>query len=338
VGLGCGGSGEPAGYRVAELVRGPIASSVSATGTLRAVETIDVGTQVSGLVAEVNADFNAPVRAGQVLARIDPKPFEAQLRQAEAELAVANANLLMQEATLEELTAELGGARARLAEAREEFFRKRSLLDRGAAATSDLDTAQVARDEAGARVDAGVARLVKQRAQIALARAQVLQAEAAVEQRRLDLEYTNIRSPVDGVVIRREVDAGQTVAASLQAPVLFRIAGDLRMDVEISVDEADIGRIAEGQRVAFTVDSFLDRRFDGEVHQIRLWGRDVSNVVTYTVVARLDNPDGVLLPGMTANVAIIVGESEDALQAPSAALRLRLPEAPHTIEAGSWRA
>ena len=338
VASGCdGATGGPFEYRLAEIARGPISSTVSATGTLQAVVTLDVGTQVSGLIAHVDADFNSPVTAGQVIARIDARPFEAMLSQAEAELAVAQANVLMQMASLDELAANLEGARAGLSEARDEFERKRSLLDRGAAPTSTVKTAQAEREQAGARVDAGLARLAKQRAQIELAKARVLQATAAVEQRRLDLDYTNIRSPVDGVVIRRDVDAGQTVAASLQAPVLFRIAGDLRrMEVDVSVDEADIGRVREGQKVYFTVDSYPERSFEGRVHQIRMAGQQISNVVTYPVVARVDNADGRLLPGMTANVVIVVGEKGSVLQVPSAALRLRLPSRTQTPTQGSW--
>jgi HlyD family secretion protein len=324
-------------YRLAEIARGPISTTISATGKLQAVVTVDVGTQVSGLIAHVDVDFNSPVAAGQVIARIDAQPFEAMLGQAEAELAVANANVLMQKASLEELAADLQGARAGFTEAEDELERKKSLLGRGAASTSTVETAEVDHEQAGARVDAGLARLAKQRAQIDLAKARVLQAASLVEQRRLDLEYTNIRSPVDGVVIRRDVDAGQTVASSLQAPVLFRIAGDLRsMEVDISVDEADIGRVREAQRVYFSVDSFPERTFEGRVHQIRMGGHQISNVVTYPVIVRVDNADGRLLPGMTANSLIVVGEEEDVLQVPSAALRLRLPSREETAMQGSW--
>jgi HlyD family secretion protein len=165
----------------------------------------------------------------------------------------------------------------------------------------------------------------------------VQQARAEVQQRQLDLDYTKIHSPVDGVVISRNVDAGQTVAASLQAPILFRIAEDLRrMEVNISVDEADIGKIREGQTVYFAVDSFLERVFEGRVHQIRKLGLNLSNVVTYAVVATVDNAEGRLLPGMTANVTIIVSQRDDALQVPQAALRLRLPGRSDDEGQGSW--
>jgi HlyD family secretion protein len=250
---------------------------------------------------------------------------------------VAQANLLMQQAALEEIGADQEGSEAGLGEARGEFERSQSLLRRGVASAAAVESADAEREQAGAEVRAGLARLAKQRAQIELAKARVLQAEAAVEQRRLDLDYTNIRSPVDGVVIRREAEVGQTVAASLQAPVLFRIAGDLKsMEVGISVDEADIGRVREGQSVYFAVDSYLDRTFEGRVHQIRIAGQQLSNVVTYTVIARVDNSDGRLLPGMTANVAIVVDEREDVLLVPTAALRMRLPSRTQSATEASW--
>jgi HlyD family secretion protein len=335
---GCGDSLATASeFRSVPVTQGSIVSSVSSTGSLKAVVTVDVGTQVSGLIQALEADFNSTVTAGQVIARIDPRPFAAMLGQAEAELAVAQASVAIQAASLKEFEADLTGAQAGFTEANSELDRKRALLKRNAIPASTVDTAQALRTQANARVKAGQARLMKQLAQIRLTEARVLQAEAVVAQRQLDLDYTNIRSPVDGIVISRNVDAGQTVAASLQAPVLFRIAGDLRqMEVNISVDEADIGRVREGQKVYFTVDSYLNRTFQGAVHQIRMSGQQLSNVVTYTVVANADNPDGSLLPGMTANVTIVVDERADVLRAPSAALRLRLPGvAPGDLQ-GNW--
>ena len=311
-------------YRLATVVRGPIASTVSASGTLKAVVTVDVGTQVSGMIKTLHADFNSEVEAGQVIARIDSAPFEASLSQAEAELAVAHASVAMQEATLQELEAELDGLRAVLTEAKENLRRRRALLSRGVASSSTVDTALANKEQASARVQAGLARLTKQKAQIELAGAQALQKTAVVQQRQLDLEYTYIRSPINGVVISRNVDAGQTVAASLQTPVLFWIAQDLaNMEVDISVDEADIGRVQVGQKVMFTVDSYPDRTFEGRVHQVRKAGQEIASVVTYTVVATADNVDHQLLPGMTANVTIIISEHDGVLKIPNAAFFYR---------------
>jgi HlyD family secretion protein len=338
INVGCSdASSSPTEYRLAVVTRGPIVSTVSATGTLKAVVTVDVGTQISGLIQSLGADFNSEVTKGDVIARIDPRPFTALLNQAEAELAVATANVAIQEASLDESTAELAGVRAGFTEANDELARKRSLLKSNAIPRSVVDTALAIREQARSRVAAGQARLLKQQAQIDLARAQVLQAMAVVKQRGLDLGYTEILSPIDGVVISRNVDAGQTVAASLQAPVLFRIAGDLnRMEVNISVDEADIGKIRTGQLAYFTVDSYLNRTFEGRVEQIRMDGRQISNVVTYTVVATADNPEGSLLPGMTANVSIVVANKQDVLRVPSAAVRLRMPGSTGGDRGGDW--
>jgi HlyD family secretion protein len=329
--------GSTAGYRLAPVSRGPISSTVSATGTLKAVVTVDVGTQVSGLIKTVEADFNSKVERGQIIARIDPAPFQALLSQSEALLAVAKANVDIQRAALEELEAELAGTQAALTQATGEFKRRKSLLGTNAVSQSAVDSALAERDQASAAVTARGAGLARQRGQIKLAQARVQQARAEVQQRQLDLDYTKIHSPVDGVVISRNVDAGQTVAASLQAPILFRIAEDLRrMEVNISVDEADIGKIREGQTLYFAVDSFLDRVFEGRVHQIRKLGLNLSNVVTYAVVASVDNAEGRLLPGMTANVTIIVSQRDDALQVPQAALRLRLPGRSDDDGKGDW--
>jgi len=311
-------------YRLATASRGPIAGTVSASGTLQAVVTVDVGTQVSGMIKTLHADFNSEVEAGQVIARIDSAPFEASLSQAEAELAVAHASVAVQEASLQELQAELEGLRASLTEAKEDLRRKRLLLSRDVVSSSTVDTALAKKEQASALVKAGLARLTKQKAQIELAQAQALQKTAAVQQRQLDLEYTYIRSPVNGVVISRNVDAGQTVTASLQTPVLFLIAQDLaRMEVSISVDEADIGRVSVGQKVTFTVDSYSHQTFEGRVHQVRKAGQEISSVVTYTVVATADNVDHLLLPGMTANVTIIISERSGALKIPNAAFFYR---------------
>ncbi len=322
-------------YLFATAERGHIASTVTASGTLRAVTTVEVGSQISGQIKALAADYNTVVRAGEVIARIDPAQFQANVLQAEAELAVAKANVSMQRASLSELEADGEGARAALAETREERKRKQALLARKVVSKSEVDKAIAIHDQAKARVKAADAKVRKQAAQIDQALAQVKQKEAVLQQRKIDLDRTIIRSPVDGVVISRNVDIGQTVAASLQAPVLFTIAQDLSsMQVEVSVDEADIGQIIEAQRTTFSVDSFPNRQFVGRIRQIRKAPIEVSNVVTYTVVVSAENADLRLLPGMTANVNIIVGERDDVLKVANSALRFR-PAGASRVEAGS---
>ncbi len=315
-------------YKLTTVEQGPMARTVTASGKLEAVVTVVVGSQISGIVKELHADFNSEVKAGQLIARIDPAAFEAKLAQSDAELAVAQANVRSQKAILQELEADLGGAQAALAEAAEEMRRKKSLFGKRVVASSAVDTARSNHDQARSKVAAGQARLAKQKAQISLAEAQVLEKTAAVQLRRLDLDYTNIRSPVNGVVIDRNVDAGQTVAASLQAPVLFTIAQDLtRMQVGVSVDEADIGQVRVGQDANFTVDAYPNATFRGVVHQVRKAGIEVSNVITYTVVVTADNFDQRLLPGMTANVTLIISQRDNAIKIANAALRYRPPGA-----------
>ena len=290
-----GGEDAPA-LRTEPASRGELRQRISATGTLRALSTVDIGSQVSGQVLAVEVDYNDAVTAGQVLAQLDPAPFRSRLVQAEADLAAARAQLA--EAT----------ANARNAEA--DHARKVGLAERRLIAASEADLALAARDQA--------------RARIASARASVQQREAAVANVQLDLDYTVIRSPVDGVVLARLVEPGQTVAASLQAPVLFQIAEDLgQMRIELSIDEADVGQVRPGLPVSFTVDAFPDREFAGRVQQVRLAAVESSGVITYPVIVLLANPDGALLPGMTASAEIEVARRDDALRVPNAALRFR---------------
>jgi HlyD family secretion protein len=345
-----GSDDDSATFRLARIERGPIISTVSSTGTLNAVITVQVGSQVSGQIMELLADFNSKVREDQVIARIDPENFQARVQQAEAELAVSKSNVSMQRAAVERSKAELQNARsaldaakaqtekARVAveDAERDLNRKKTLHKSKIISESDIDKAVAIYDQAVAQLSAAKAQeeaqgsLVSSRratlkmakAQVEHALAQVQQREAALHQSRVDLEHTVIRSPVDGVVVERSVDVGQTVAASLQAPTLFTIAQDLRkMQVDTNVDEADIGRIREGQRVTFTVDSFAGQEFKGFVKQIRKAPQTVQNVVTYTVVVSADNPDLRLLPGMTANVQIVVNERAETLKVANAALR-----------------
>jgi HlyD family secretion protein len=339
-------------YRTARVEQGPLTSAVSATGNLNAVTTVQVGSQVSGQIKELFADFNTLVKKDQVIARIDPEIFEAKVNQARADVAAAQATVLNQEAQVQKARADVENARAALAEAKantakaqvtvvdakRDFARKSQLFTRELIAKSDLDSSQAAHDSAVALLEAArakeqsvaagiqsaAAQLRVTEAQLQSSRAMVEQKRAALVQAQADLEHTTIRAPVNGVVVSRAVDVGQTVAASLQAPTLFTIAEDLtKMQVEVSVDEADIGRIKLEDRTTFTVDSFPGQQFSGLVVQIRKAAQIVQNVVTYTVVVAVDNPGGRLLPGMTANVKMIVAEKPSVLKVPNAALRFR---------------
>jgi len=346
------GQEDSVNFRTASVERGPIISAVSTSGTLNAVITVQVGSQVSGQIKELLADFNSEVMAGQVIARINPESFEAKVRQARAELDVARANVHIQRAGIERAQKELANAastlnsarartektRVTLVNAKRNLERRRALFQSGAVSESQIDDAQTIHDQTQSQVkseeaDEGAAEslvatreaaLKSARAQVDYAIEQVRQKEAALSQTEVDLENTFIRSPVDGVVIERAVDIGQTVAASLQAPKLFVIAQDLRqMQVETDVDEADIGRVHVDQEAIFTVDAFPGREFHGQVLQIRKAPRVVQNVVTYTVLVSADNSDMRLLPGMTANIQIIVDERQNALKVPNAALRFK---------------
>jgi HlyD family secretion protein len=339
-------------FRLAAVERGPIISAVSTSGTLNAVITVQVGSQVSGQIKELLADFNSEVKAGLVIARIDPETFEAKVRQARAELDVARANVHIQRAGIERAQKELANAaaslnsakartekaRVTLVNAKRNLERRRTLFQSGSVSESQIDDAQTAHDQTLAQMNSDEAderasesmvatreaALKTARAQVDYAIEQVRQKEAALYQAEVDLENTFIRSPVDGVVIERAVDIGQTVAATFQAPKLFVIAQDLRqMQVETDVDEADIGRVHVGQEAIFTVDAFAGREFHGQVLQVRKAPRVVQNVVTYTVLVSADNSDLRLLPGMTANIQIIVDERQNALKVPNAALRFK---------------
>src|SRR5256885_2700576 len=339
-------------YRLAKVERGALTAAVSATGNLNAVITVQVGSQVSGQIKELLVDFNSVVKKAQVVARIDPEIFQAKVNQAKADLDSARATVLNQQAQIERTRADVENARAAHAEAkaqtakaqvavvdtRRDYERKTELFGRQLIAKSDLDSSQAAYDSAVAQLDSAraheqalasaiqsaIAQLRVSEAMLESARAQVEQKDAALKQTQVDLDHTTIRAPVDGVVVSRQVDVGQTVAASLQAPVLFTIAQDLtKMQVETSVDEADIGRIKLDDRATFTVDAFPGETFEGTVTQIRKAGQIVQNVVTYTVVVAVDNPAGKLLPGMTANVKMIVAEKPSVLKVPNAALRFR---------------
>jgi len=346
------GRGGTPKYRVARVERGPLTATVSATGNLNAVITVQVGSQVSGQIKELLADFNSQVKKGQLIARIDQDIFEAKVNQAKADLENAQAAVLNQTANLERARAEVENARAALAgahaqtakaqvallDAKRDLDRKTELLRKELISQSDKDTSQANHDSAAAQLESAQAQeraLASQikmseaqfqvaAAQLKAAQAQVKLKKAALDQALVDLDHTRIRAPVDGTVVSRNVDVGQTVAASLQAPTLFTIAQDLtQMQVDTNVDEADIGRIRVGDRVTFTVDAFPARPFSGQVVQIRKAPQVVQNVVTYNVVVGVQNPDLKLLPGMTANVRIVVDQKPSVLKVPNAALRFR---------------
>lgn len=286
-------------YKTEKVTRGDIISSVTATGTVNPVTTVLVGTQVSGTIKHIYVDFNSPVKKGQIVAQIDPATFEAQVEQSRASLLAAQSNLQKAEATL--------------IDAKRTLERNRLLFSKGLIARSDLDSAETNYETA--------------KAQAETAKAQAEQAKASLKMAETNLMYTRIVSPVDGIVISRNVDVGQTVAASFQTPTLFTIAQDLtKMEIHCNVSEADIGRVKTGQIAEFTVDAYPDTIFKGKVYQIRNAPITIQNVVTYDVVVKVENPDLKLKPGMTANISIIVETKRDILKIPNAALRFRPPE------------
>src|SRR5918996_1588831 len=285
-------------YVTVPVQRGNITQVVSSTGTLQAVVTVLVGSQVSGTIEKLFADFNTKVKAGQIVAQLNQDKFRAAEDQARANLLAAQSNIEK---------SNVGVADTLRTLERNQQLRKKDLM-----AQSDLDAAQAAYDAAVAQVEVN--------------RAQAAQAQASLKQATVDLNNTVIRSPVDGLVISRNVDVGQTVAASLQAPTLFTIANELaKMEVHTNVDEADVGNVKEGQEVTFTVDAFPSRRFRGRVHQVRNAPIVVQNVVTYDAVVRIDNKELLLKPGMTANVQFMVSRQEDVLAVPNMAMRFKPP-------------
>lgn len=296
----CARSETRAAYVTEPIDRGPIEVVVTATGTVNPVTTVQVGTYVSGPILELHADFNSRVEKGQKVAKIDPRPFQVKVQQAEAGLANAEARVAKSRADL--ALKQLG------------YERNRTLRARNLIAQNDLDAARSDFDQA--------------RAQLALDQAGVQQAAAQLEEARINLGYTDIVSPVDGVVVSRSVDVGQTVAASFQTPTLFQIAQDLtKMQVSANVSESDIGGVHEGQQAWFSVDAHPGRRFDGKVVQVRNAPVTLQNVVTYDVMIAVENPDLSLKPGMTATVSITTARRDDVTRVPLRALRFRPEDA-----------
>jgi HlyD family secretion protein len=284
--LGCKGRGNKnEQYRTEKIDRGTVTMTVTATGTLSAVTTVQVGSQVSGVIARIHADFNSQVQKGQLLAELDPTPFEAQVEQRRADVT---------------------RAQVQVADAKLKYERQQRLMENGLTSQAEVDGMKSQYDSARAHVD---------------------QAQAAMSQATTNLRYTRIISPIEGVVVDRQYDVGQTVAASFQAPTLFQIAQDLtKMQVQADVDQSDIGRVEVGQVARFTVDAYPDEEFRGRLSQIRFNAQVNQNVVTYPVILEVDNPEGRLRPKMTANVTIEVSSVKDVLRVPNAALRFRPPD------------
>lgn len=327
-------------YFTAAVVRGPLKRVINATGVVQTVVTVQVGSQISGQVQELFADFNSQVKRGQLLAKLDPRNQESAMANAQAQVSAAQARLRSAEAETKTLAANLESARANREAARVtrdntklNLDRAVELSERGVASKNDFDTAKANYDSAVAKFDQAQASYEQVQAQattteasIAQAKAGLDQAEAELSRAKVNLEYANIFSPVDGVVISRDVDVGQTIAASMSAPTLFTIATDLsEMQVKASVDEADIGSISEAATVTFTVDAYPNEIFEGRIAEIRLSPTTVQNVVTYSVILSIRNDDLKLKPGMTANIAITVAQTADALKIPNAALRYNPP-------------
>ncbi len=346
------GNGSQTGFRTVKVERGSLTATVATTGTLNAVVTVQVGTQISGQIKELLADFNSRVIKGQLIARIDPAIFETKVVQAQADVEAAEANVLIQRAQVARARADVENARAALTsaqaqtakaevallDAKRDLDRKNALASRRLIAQSDRDISQGIHDAAVAQIAtnraqeeafasairSAQAQLEVTQAQLKSAHANVRQKQGALQQAIVDLSHTVIHSPVNGLVISRDVALGQTVAASLSSPTLYTIAQDLtKMQVDTNVDEADIGRIREGQQATFTVDSFRGEVFQGVVTEVRKAPKVVQNVVTYNVVIAFNNSDQKLLPGLTANTRIVVDNRSNALKVPNAALRFR---------------
>lgn len=304
------GSGKAPQYYTEKVQEGDIQNVVQATGSITAVTTVQVGSQVSGTIQKLSVDFNSHVTQGQVIAQIDPALFQGALLQAKADLQDAVA-------TLGSAKAALAKAQAAEVQTHQDFNRYSELAKDGVVPQQQLDTAKAAWQSATADVAAAQAAINQDQAVVA-------QKSAAVTVAQTNLNYTTIRSPIDGTVVARNVDVGQTVAASLQAPTLFTIAKDLtKMQVYVSTDESDVGTIHTGQSATFKVDAFPNETFKGQISQVRLNAATVQNVVTYTTVVDFNNPDLKLFPGMTAYVSIPVAEADNVLKVPNGALRFK---------------
>lgn len=325
-------------YKTVKIERGNLSTFVTANGTVNPVTTVLVGSQVSGTIQKLNADFNSIVKKGALIAQIDPAIFQAQVAQASAKVENAKASRLNAQAdiatarsNIEASKANVVKAKVSLEDTRRNLNRSLELFARNLISASDRDTAQTSYDSSAAQLEATLAQqkateaqMESAQARVESAKAQIKQAEAELELAQVNLNHTRITAPVNGIVISRNVDVGQTVAASLQAPTLFTIAQDLtEMQVDTNVSEADIGRVANRQETTFTVDAYPQMTFRGKVTEIRNAPISIQNVVTYNVVIHVKNPELKLKPGMTANVSLLVAHKESVLKIPNAALRFR---------------
>jgi len=307
-------------YLASKVQKGEIRDAVEATGTVNAVINVQVGSQVSGTIAKLNADFNSRVRKDDIIAEIDPRLFQGALLQTSADLENAKANVVAAKANLNK-------AKAALVQTKADYDRARVLAEKNVGSEQALDLAKANYEAARSAVDSAAASIVQ-------AQAEVRQKEAAVSVSRTNLAYTIIRSPIDGTVVARNVDVGQTVAASLQAPTIFTIAQDLaKMQVYAKIDESDVGRVRKDQTVTFKVDAFPKQQFRGMVSQIRMNPTTIQNVVTYDAIIEFANPELKLFPGMTAYVTIPVATAENVVKAPNAALRYKPPLTPEEVRA-----
>ncbi len=304
--------------------RGDIVSQVMAQGTLAAVITVDVGSQVSGTIAELHADFNSEVKKGQVLAKLNQDLFQADVQQQEANVHTAEAQLNDDLAAIASAEADLQKAKVDVLDKQHKYNRQKELFDQDLISRDDYETAQAALDSSVAAQKAAEAALDSAKSKHKEDEARLVQARGALETARVNLEHTIITSPISGTIINRAVDVGQTVAASFSAPVLFSIGEDLtKMQVNTSIDEADVGNLRPGMAAAFTVDAYPGRDFEGKISQIRLAATTVNNVVTYDAVIDVPNPDLLLKPGMTANVRIVIEKAGGVLKVPNSALRFK---------------
>lgn len=314
-------------YMTQPIERGNLRSTVGATGSLTAITTTQVGTQVSGTISKWYADFNDHVKEGQLIADIEPSLFKASYEQALANVKTAEADVVNQRATITNAVANLEKAKIAVRDAKIKLDRAQGMSDSGLLAQSDLDVAKINYDSMIASQNAAVSQIDSQKAQLASSQAKVAQARANLSTAKLNLDHTKIYAPMAGVIVNRAVDVGQTVAASFQTPTLFTIANDLtKMQVFANIDEADVGRFREGSPAMFSVDAYPGEMFRGRIAQIRLNPTTISNVVTYTAVIQVDNPDLKLMPGMTANVTIQVAARENILKIPNAAIRFIPPQ------------
>jgi HlyD family secretion protein len=319
------GSTEAVQYRTGKIERGALTAAVAATGAVSPVSQVTVGTQVSGQIKDILVDFNSEVKAGQLIAVIDPETFEYRVRSAQADVDAARATVLTAQANVVASRAQVSSAKTDLTEARRTHERNLMLVDKGFIAQSESDKSNALVNTTLESVKAAEAQVGVSDAQVRSAQANVSQRDAALLQARVDLARTRVTSPVNGIVIKRSIERGQTVASSLQSPELFIIARNLQdMQVEAAIDEADVGRIRSSQKATFTVDAFPGQTFEGQINQVRKAATNVANVVTYVAVVTFSNTDGRLLPGMTANVRVITDTRDQVLKVPNAALRVRI--------------